>query len=155
MTVNIRNKGQRGEREIVDWCNDVYREVHELLSMQLPPKPIAQRRQNQSAVGGMDIDNTCGYAFEIKRQETLKVNTWWEQCVISASETGKRPVLLYKQSRKPWQVVLLMNPYVHNVEEYNNYLRKQPIRAQISLEDFREIFRAHVIDHIKTTGGYV
>ena len=45
--VNIRAKGQRGERDIVNWCNEIYAEVHEVLGIPLPPKPIAQRRQNQ------------------------------------------------------------------------------------------------------------
>lgn len=151
--VNIRAKGQRGERDIVDWCNQIYAEVHSLLGIPLPPKPIAQRRQNQSAVGGMDLDNTCLYAFEVKNQEKLQLNTWWQQCIISAAETKKRPVLIYKDKRK-WHVMLEMNPWVHQVEEYGHYLVKKPIRAIISMDDFREIFRAHAIEYIKTTGSY-
>lgn len=151
--VNIRAKGQRGERDIVNWCNDIYAEVHDTIGVPLPPKPIAQRRQNQSAVGGMDIDNTCGYAFEIKNQEKLSLNTWWKQCITSAAETKKRPVLIYKDNRK-WSVMLEMNPWVHNPEEFEYYQIRQPIRAIITLDDFKDIFRAHVTDYILSTGSY-
>lgn len=152
--VNIRDKGQRAEREIVDFFNDIYEEVHQLLGIPLPPKPIAQRRQNQSAVGGMDLDQTCMYAVEVKNQEKLQVNTWWKQTILSASETKKIPVLLYKQARKGWKVVILVNPAVYDVAEFGHYIRKESIRATIELEDFREIFRAHAINYIKATGSY-
>lgn len=152
--VNIRDKGQRAEREAVDFFNDIYDEVHVLLDMPLPPKPIAQRRQNQSAVGGMDLDNTCMYAVEIKNHEKLQVNTWWKQTVISAQETKKIPVLMYKEARKGWKVVIQMNPAVFDIGEFNHYIVKESIRATISLEDFREIFRAHAINFIKNTGSY-
>lgn len=151
--INIRTKGQRGEREIVNWVNDIYTEIHHTLGIPLPPKPIAQRRQNQSAVGGMDLDNTCSYAFEIKNQETLSLNSWWKQTILSAQETKKRPVLIYKDKRK-WFVMLQMNPWVHNVEEFEYYHIKAPIRAIITLDDFKDIFRAHATDFIITTGGY-
>lgn len=151
--VNIRAKGQRGERDIVNWCNEIYAEVHSVLGIPLPPKPIAQRRQNQSAVGGMDIDNTCGYAFEIKNQEQLSINTWWNQTITSAKETKKIPVLIYKDKRK-WSVMLEMNPSVHDVAEFEYYHKKAPIRAIISLEDFKDIFRSHAINYILVTGSY-
>lgn len=152
--VNIRDKGQRAEREAVQFFNDIYDEVHRLLAIPLPPKPIAQRRQNQSAVGGADIDNTCRYAVEIKNHATLQVNTWWKQCVASAAETGRIPVLMYKVERKGWKVVLDMNPAVYDVGEFPHYINKRPIRATIELEDFREIFRAHAINFIKSTGQH-
>lgn len=153
MAVNIRAKGQRGERDIVNWCNDIYAEVHDTIGVPLPPKPIAQRRQNQSAVGGMDIDNTCGYAFEIKNQEQLSLNTWWQQTILSAGETKKIPVLIYKDKRK-WSVMIEMNPSVFDISEFEYYRKKAPIRAIISLEDFKDIFRAHVTNYILATGSY-
>ena len=80
MAINVRTKGQTGEREICDFFNNIYKEVYEYLQMSLPAKPIAQRNQNQSAVGGCDITNTCFFAVEVKRQEALSINTWWKQC---------------------------------------------------------------------------
>lgn len=152
--VNIRQKGQRAEREACDFFNDIYAEVHELIGRPLPPKPIAQRRQNQSAVGGADIDNTCQYCVEIKNHATLAVNTWWKQTVKSARECNKIPVLMYKIPRAGWKVVICMNPSVFDINEFNYYIKKEPIRATIELEDFREIFRAHAINHIVQTGTY-
>lgn len=152
--VDIRNKGQRAEREAVQFFNDIYREVYELLGKDLPPKPICERRQNQSANGGCDLDNTCRYAVEIKNHATLQVNSWWKQCVSSAAESGRIPVLMYKVERKGWKVVMCLNPAVYDVAEFQHYIRKEPIRCTIELEDFREIFRAHSINFIQHTGQH-
>lgn len=151
--VNIRQKGQRGERDIVNWCNEIYEEIHAHLGLEMPPKPIAQRRQNQSAVGGADLDNTCAYAFEVKNHETLQLGTWWAQTIKSASETKKIPVLIYKDKRK-WSVMLHMNPSVFDVAEFQHYQKKEPIKAIITLDEFRDIFRSHAINFILSTGSY-
>ena len=66
---------------------------------------IVQRNQNQSAVGGGDI-NILGLSVEVKRCETLAVEQWWRQCETSAMRNGDVPVLIYRQNRKAWQVVM-------------------------------------------------
>ena len=152
--VDIRNKGQRAEREAVQFFNDIYDEVHRLLGIPLPPKPICERRQNQSANGGCDLDNTCRYAVEIKNHATLQVNTWLKQTIASAKESGKKPVLMYKIERKGWKVVVEMNAAVYDVAEYQYYEVKEPMMATISLEQFREIFRSDAINYIVHTGQY-
>lgn len=143
MAVNIRAKGQRGEREVCDFFNSIYAEIYAELGMQLPEKPIAQRNQNQSAVGGCDISNTCHHAVEVKNHATPQVNTWWKQTVQSAKELGRYPVLMYKIERKGWKVVLPLNPVVFSNGEWQWYEVKDSIRAEISLEDYRIIFKAH------------
>lgn len=66
-----------------------------------------QRNQNQSAVGGQDLVHTLGLAIEVKRQEQLSINTWWDQCVASAAKLSEHPVLLYRQNGKKWRCVTL------------------------------------------------
>ncbi|UPT53018.1 holliday junction resolvase [Hafnia phage yong3] len=151
--VSSQQKGKRGEREICDFFNDIYAEVHKELGIPFPEKPIAQRNQNQSAVGGCDISNTCQYAVEVKRQEALNINTWWKQCVQSGWELGKFPVLMFKQSRQKWRVMLFMNPVVATNSEWQWYEKKESIRAEISLEDFRIIFKAHAKAWLKERGS--
>lgn len=152
MAINVRTKGQTGEREICDFFNDIYKEVYEYLQMPLPAKPIAQRNQNQSAVGGCDITNTCFFAVEVKRQEALSINTWWKQCLVSAVEANKFPVLIYRQNKQKWKVVLFMNPIMLFADEKRHH-SDDPPRCEISLEDFRMIFKSHAIEYIKRNGS--
>lgn len=105
MTINIRQKGQEGERELQRALEPIVRKVMSELGMPLPVKPIIQRNQNQSAVGGSDLSNTFGLCIEVKRQEQLSVNTWWKQCTTAATENNEHPVLVYRQNGKKWKAV--------------------------------------------------
>lgn len=106
--VNIRDKGQRGEREIVQMLNALIYEVCMMLEMDEADCERAlttvQRNQNQSAVGGNDLTNCFGLSIEVKRQEQLAVNTWWAQCVAAAQRNNELPVLIWKQNRRAWRV---------------------------------------------------
>lgn len=108
MSINIRAKGQNGEREIADMLNFI---IHsEMKALGFPEEQClkalttVQRNQNQSAVGGNDLTNCMGLSIEVKRQEALSVNTWWKQCVAAAERNNEMPVLMYRQNRKPWQI---------------------------------------------------
>lgn len=151
MSINVRTKGQTGEREIAKFFNDIYREVYAELKMPFPEKDICQRNQNQSAVGGCDLTATCFYAVEIKRQEALSINTWWKQCLVSAVEANKFPVLIYRQNKQKWKVVLFMNPIMLFADEKHHHADNPP-RCEISLDDFRVIFKAHAMEYIKRNG---
>jgi hypothetical protein len=106
MGINIRQKGAEGEREVAKALEPIIRRVYADLGFTAPTTPIVQRNQNQSAVGGSDLSNTFGLAIEVKRQETLSVGSWWKQCEESARRNGEVPVLVYRQSRKAWRVVM-------------------------------------------------
>ena len=45
-----------------------------------------------------------GLAVEVKRQETLSLNTWWKQCELSANRDNSVPVLIYRQNKQKWRV---------------------------------------------------
>lgn len=112
MAINIRQKGQEGEREVQRALEPIVRKLMGEFGMQVPEKPIIQRNQNQSAVGGSDLSNTFGMAIEIKRQEQLSVGTWWAQCVKAAAENNECPVLLYRQNGKKWRCRTLVWLYL-------------------------------------------
>ena len=103
--VNIRSKGQRGERDIMKLLNDQVIDIRK--EAQLPPLDKIdlpfQRNQNQSAVGGSDLSNVIGLEIEVKVQEQLSIGSWWRQTVGSAGRTGGIPILAYKQSYKGWK----------------------------------------------------
>lgn len=112
MAINVRQKGQTGEREIADMLNYIIYQVMKELGYPeqeaLKAMGTVQRNQNQSAVGGNDLTNCLGLSIEVKRQEELSVGTWWKQTVAAAERNGEVPVLMYRQNRKPWHVRTLM-----------------------------------------------
>jgi hypothetical protein len=108
MGINIRQKGQEGEREIQRALEPIIRKLMTDGGYLLPEKAIVQRNQNQSAVGGSDLSNTFGLAIEVKRQEQLSINTWWKQCETAADDNKEHPVLLYRQNGKKWRCVTLV-----------------------------------------------
>lgn len=132
--VNIRTKGQVGEREVADALNLVLYTLFMSRGMRVPAVPPIQRNQNQSAVGGSDLTNKLGLSIEVKRQETLSINTWWKQCVASANQAGYIPVLIYRQSRQAWKVVMPVKVEVHPGVFLD-------VRGEISWEDFQAWFK--------------
>ena len=90
--------------------------------------------------------------MEVKRQEQLAINTWWAQCVKSAIDLDKFPVLMYRQNSKKWKVVLYMNP-IRLFANEARHMPEDPPRAEISIEDFRALFKAHALEYIKQNGN--
>lgn len=151
MAINIRTKGARAERDIADDLNAiVYREMER--AGQLPILNSIQRNQQQTAVGGSDLIGTFGVAIEVKRQETLSLNTWWKQCTKAAERNKEIPVLLYKQNRKAWKCVMpvdLMHTYATDTT-YSSHT----CRAELEYEDFLIWFTRRV-DRLLTIGHIV
>ncbi len=143
MTINVRQKGQTGERDIADDLNAILRSIYAELEMSFPDKPIVQRNQNQSAVGGSDLSGTYGLAIEVKRQEALSINTWWAQCLKAATENKEDPVLLFRQNKQKWRCMLFVDLPVPGRESTK-------VRAEITYEDFKHWFRQWAYDHIVT-----
>lgn len=140
--VNIRTKGQTGEREVATMLNDIVAAVRrglgypELEARDLP----FQRNQNQSAVGGDDLTNPFGLAIEVKRQEVLSVNTWWKQCLQSALRTDGRAILIYRQNRKAWRVCMTGMLHLNQDKSIG------PVRVEIELDVFKQWFAEYYRD---------
>jgi hypothetical protein len=105
--IDIRAKGQNGEREVADMLNFIIYTVMKDLGYSedecLKGMRTVQRNQNQSAVGGNDLTDTFGMSIEVKRQEQLSIGTWWAQCLEAAKPKNLCPVLLYRQNKKAWR----------------------------------------------------
>lgn len=106
MALHAQNKGKEGEREVARTLNSIILPLLEKHGLPTPERDIVQRNQNQSAVGGSDLSNTFGLCIEIKRQEQLSINTWWKQVVEAARHNNETPVLIFRQNRKAWRVIL-------------------------------------------------
>lgn len=144
MGINIRQKGAEGERQVAKALNETLQVVltRHNWSQEVRDACVKaiQRNQNQSAVGGSDLSNVFGLAIEVKRQEQLSVNTWWTQCVAAASRNREFPVLVYRQNRQAWSVVMygsLVVPAVNGGAVASNSLSA---RVEISWEDFLRWF---------------
>lgn len=131
--INPRTKGAGGEREICDMLNAIILEEADERGIVIETPPV-QRNQNQTAVGGCDLVGTYNFAIEVKRQETLNVETWWKQCVESARKLGQIPILIFRQNRKSWRVVCFTKI------EFNGFFSWT--RGEVELESFLKIFRA-------------
>lgn len=143
MGINIRTKGQQGEREVADMLNFIVYTV--LKEMGYPEEEALrgmttiQRNQQQSAVGGNDLTNCFGLSIEVKRQEALSVNTWWKQCVVAAARNEELPVLMYRQNRKPWRVRTLS--WLNVGSSSKNYMQAV---VEFDIDTFKSWFHAHV-----------
>jgi len=105
-----RNKGQRGEREII-----------ELIRM--ATGITMKRNLNQVRNGGHDLIGIDGIAIEVKRQEKLAINSWWSQTEKQAKVTNAIPILAYRQSKKKWVFLLGDKNTVLDTNQFLNWLK--------------------------------
>lgn len=136
--MNIRQKGQTGEREVALLLNGLI--MRAMRELGFPEEKIrqaattVQRNQNQSAVGGNDLTNTLGLSIEVKRQEQLSVNTWWKQCLAAAERNNEIPVLIYRQNKQAWRVVMPGKIELAGATGFYS------CRVEITYEDFQEFW---------------
>ena len=126
-----RNKGARGERELIQ-------ELGQLIGKQ------AGRNLNQSAIGGADCVEFPNISVEVKRCETLEIASWWRQCVANARD-GETPVLCYRQNRKPWVVMIpvAVAPSLC-AEVYTPRAKDLPPAYKLSLETFAAVYQGYI-----------
>lgn len=149
MPLNGRTKGITGEQEVARDLNGIVDDLLRELGLppQDPTKPRIQRNQNQSAVGGCDLVGTFELAIEVKRQEALAINTWWNQCVASAAALHHHPVLIFRQNtpaggRKLWRVLTVVDVGVPGTVPIQ-------CRAEIAYEDFKVWFKRWAKEHLR------
>lgn len=143
MAINVRTKGQQGEREVADLLNftiyTVMKEMGYSEEEALRGMTTVQRNQQQSAVGGNDLTNCFGLSIEVKRQEALSVNTWWKQCVLAAERNSELPVLMYRQNRKPWRIRTLS--WLNVGSSSKSYMQAV---VEFDIDTFKSWFHRHV-----------
>ncbi len=93
MSASQRNKGASGEREL-------FAALSELLGF------AVRRNIGQARAGGADGLDVPGWAIECKRCETLAIAAWWQQACRQAEAMNRKPMLFYRQSRRPWLAVV-------------------------------------------------
>ena len=100
--INVRAKGQNGEREVVKLLQPVVDRIRK--EFELHPI-ILKRNSMQSDRGGSDIAGIPFLAIEVKFQKTELLTSWWNQCVRQA-EPGQTPILIFRKNRTLWKVMM-------------------------------------------------
>lgn len=145
MGIDVRQKGAEGERQVIKMLTPIIIDV--MTTMEFPREKIdaamkmVQRNQNQSAVGGNDLSNTFGMSIEVKRQEQLAINTWWQQCETAANRNNELPVLIFKQNNKPWRFITY--GFLHAPADNGGWTSVRA-RVEFNEETFKSWFRAWV-----------
>lgn len=94
-----RDKGARGEREIIDLLQPIANAVYAEAGQHAPQ--LKRTSSMQADGGGCDIAGIDWLALEVKRCETLHVAQWWQQCLKQA-KSGQMPVLAYRRNSGQW-----------------------------------------------------
>lgn len=129
--INIRKKGQRAEREVIELLQPIVDRIYTKNGLE---PPLLQRNTLQSHAGGYDIVGLDWLALEVKFQETEHINTWWAQAKRQA-KPNQVPVLIWRKSRAPWQVKMVMTAAVGKA--------RIAMPVVISLESFLLYFEWH------------
>lgn len=132
-----RNKGKRGEREVIGLMQLTIFEVYQAHGLECPR---LQRNTLQSDQGGFDIVGIDWLAVEVKYQEKPQLGKWWAQTLRQAQ--GKEPVLFFRSNRQDWRVMMhallggpgcgVTVPVVTTLEDFLRWLRirlSQELRA--------------------------
>ena len=89
-----REKGARGEREVID-------------QLHAHGWPHAHRNFASGSRGGSDIARgPAGVALEIKRTEALRLRDTWKQATEDAAQRGDVPVIAHRWNGGEWLAVL-------------------------------------------------
>lgn len=125
--VNIRAKGQNGEREFLT-------KLSELIGLENG----LTRNLTQTRGGGEDCNQLPGYAIEIKNQKSLTVNQWWKQTIKQAKGSSTTPLLGYKVPYKGWLVIVPFSWLQGSGEPYPEI--KDTV--QMSLENWATLYNS-------------
>lgn len=135
MSINKQVKGKTGEREIKDAFIELMRKVEARVGMEGVSESV-KRNTLQADRGGDDIVGIPLLSIEVKRQENLAINTWWQQCLANAKKQRAQPVLIYRQNRKAWRVVTF------TVLQQPKQLSMSWVRAELTFDDFMSWYEA-------------
>jgi hypothetical protein len=113
-----REKGKRGEREVFGLLSDLL--------------GFVVKRNINARRGDCDSLEIPGWAPEVKRVESW-TEAYWAQTVDQAERLGRKPVLFYRGSRRPWVAMVDLADLV--------LLPQRGHRIEMSLETFALIAR--------------
>lgn len=103
MSINSRNKGAVGERELANWLNE---------------QGFKAKRGQQHA-GSPDspdvIHNLPNIHIEVKRVEKLNIDNALAQAIKDCGD--KTPTVWHRKNRKEWKVTMLAKDFIRMFKE--------------------------------------
>ncbi len=97
---NSKAKGKRGELEV----------AHILQEHGYDARRTAQYCGNTGDAS--DVVGIPGYHVEVKYQERMELYKWYAQAVNDSEKSGDVPIVVHRQSRKPWLVSLSLEDFL-------------------------------------------
>lgn len=97
-TMNSRQKGVRGERELAEKLREYGYEAR-------------RGQQFSGANGDADVVGLPGYHIECKRVERLNIEEAMAQSVRDARE-GEVPIVCHRRDRKEWMVTIRLKDFM-------------------------------------------
>lgn len=130
--VNSRNKGRRGERQVIE-------EIDNLLGIKL------EINYSQTFGGGHDLLGCPGYAIEVKRRKSITqgdLKSWWDQSVRQAQKVDLLPCLWFRADRADWKVAIpdmyALEKKLFPIEDFNSAsIMSTELWAAIMREEFK------------------
>lgn len=145
MGINIRVKGQKGERDVCDILVG-----HGLVQE-------ASRNLDQVREGGSDVEALSHASVEVKRHEKTAIKSWWDQVCVSAARVGKMPCVWWRPNNKKWLVILAANTIQADELSRKSFrdiavcgkviTKNYPHLQFVHFEDFIEWYKAGYVKH--------
>lgn len=116
MANRSKQKGYRGEREVMDMLQVIVNEEYGAVG--LAPPELTR------SPAGRDIRGLPFVAIEVKYREQVCLNPWWGQTKRNAL-AGQEPVLIWRSNYEPWRV--RMFGYLRFAEAGSNGVLGAPV----------------------------
>ncbi len=109
MTINSRNKGAVGERELANILKDYGYNAW-------------RGQQFSGANGDADVEGLLDVHIEVKRVEKLNIYKAMEQSKRDASVNHEIPTVFHRKNRKPWLVTMELTDWMELYKAYEEHL---------------------------------
>lgn len=109
--IDVRAKGQRGEREIVHLLQEIMDTAHGNVGS--TKIPLISRNLEQTRDGGYDI-GIYEYCVEVKRVEKPNLTAFWKQACKQAARVEGVPVLAWRLNGGSWTFKILVPILIGN-----------------------------------------
>lgn len=107
MTINSKDKGKRGEREVVDILK-----THGYENA----RRTAQYCGNTGDAS--DVVGLPGFHIEVKHQEQVRLDDWWAQAVRDSEGTGDIPIVVHRKNGQKWKVTMDFETFLEVIRDY-------------------------------------
>lgn len=138
-----RNKGKRGEREVINLLQPIVDKVAAEVGVEAPK---LMRGWGAARRGDHDVHGLEWLSLEVKRVENLSgLGSWWRQCCKQAGK-GQTAVLLYRPNNVKWKVKMRVPVRIGGRGSTRHVLAPVTVDIETFLVYFEERVRVELTD---------